>query len=60
MDANVATLMKECLKWHPDKIKGLLRDFQLTGVDKAMVDMICGVVTDSLNNYAGRSSNFLG
>jgi DNA repair exonuclease SbcCD ATPase subunit len=61
LDANVATLMKkECLKWHPNRIKGLLRDFQLTGVDKAMVDMIYGVITDSLNNYTGRSSNFLG
>jgi hypothetical protein len=60
-DANLATLMKkECLKWHPDKINSLLRDFQLSRVDKAMVDMICGVITDSLNSCAGRSSNFLG
>jgi len=60
-DANVATLMrKECLKWHPDRINRLLRDFQLSDADKMMVDMICTVVTDSLNSCAGRSAPFLG
>jgi hypothetical protein len=56
-DANVATLMRrECLKWHPDRISRLLRDFQLNDADKLMLDMICTVVTDSLNTCAGRSA----
>jgi hypothetical protein len=60
-DANVATLMrKECLKWHPDMISRLLRDSQLNDADKLMIDVICTVVTDSLNSCAGRSAPFLG
>jgi hypothetical protein len=61
MDAHRAKLLrKECLKWHPDMICRLLRGYQLTEVNQMMVDMICRVVTDLLNNSAGRSAEFLG
>jgi hypothetical protein len=61
MDAHRAKLLrKECLKWHPDMICRLLRGYHLTEVNQMMVDMICRVVTDLLNNSAGRSAEFLG
>jgi len=48
------------LKWHPDRTCIWLRDAQLSDADKMVVDMICRVVTDLLNESAGRSSEFLG
>ena len=53
-------LRKECLKWHPDMICRWLRGYPLTEVNQMMVDMICRVITDLLNNSSGRSAEFLG
>jgi hypothetical protein len=52
----VKLIRKECKKWHPDSINRLLRDAQLTDADEMMIEMICRVVTDLLNNASGRSS----
>jgi hypothetical protein len=52
----VKLIRKECRKWHPDSMNRLLRDAQLTDVDRMMIKMICLVVTDLLNSASGRSS----
>ncbi|RDW85957.1 hypothetical protein BP5796_04282 [Coleophoma crateriformis] len=60
-DASMSKLMrKECQKWHPDIIYRLLRGCEVTPVAQLLIDMICRVVTELLDNSAGKSANFLG
>ncbi|RDW74858.1 hypothetical protein BP6252_06000 [Coleophoma cylindrospora] len=60
-DASMSKLMrKECQKWHPDIIYRLLRDCEVTLVVRMMIDMICRVVTELLDNSSGKSAEFLG
>jgi hypothetical protein len=50
---------KECLKWHPDKLNRLLGDAKIEVPEKIMIDMICRVLTELLDNSAGRKSDFV-
>ncbi|KAH7323482.1 putative reticulocyte-binding protein 2 like protein a [Rhexocercosporidium sp. MPI-PUGE-AT-0058] len=55
----VKLLRKECQKWHPDVTGRWSRAGELTDVERMMIEMICRVVTDQLNSYSGKSSEFL-
>lgn len=59
-DVSMEKLMrKEARNWHSDTRNRLFHDMTLTIEDKEMMEMICRVVTDLLNESAQRSSGTL-
>jgi hypothetical protein len=59
-DANITKILrKECRNWHPDMIHRLHQGSPLAVADQMMADMICRIVTELLNNSAGRSAECL-